>query len=125
MRVGECVMVLMPSEVQGKDWKLATPFHDPYYVIQVTPTNAEVRLIDQRRGESIFVALDCVRWCYPHQGDENMDRIKEKEKASLKQCTYSEPVLHRSHIKDQSLIQGAQNWITLDLLERLNSRMNY
>ena len=90
MRVGECVMVLMPSEVQGKDWKLATPFHDPYYVIQVTPTNAEVRLIDQCRGESIFVALDCVRWCYPHQGDENMDRIKEKEKASLKQCTYSE-----------------------------------
>jgi len=56
-------MVLMPSKVQGKDWKLTRPFHGPYHVIQVTPTNAEIHIIDQLQGESIFVALDRIRQC--------------------------------------------------------------
>ena len=70
----------MPSEVQEKDWKLARPFHGPYRVIQVTPTNAEVHLIDQPQGESIVVALDCVRRCYPHQGDETWTESKKRRK---------------------------------------------
>ena len=57
LRVGERLIVLMPSESQGKNWKLARPFHGPYRVLQVTPTNAEVRLVDQPKGESIFVTM--------------------------------------------------------------------
>ncbi len=50
--------MLMPSETQGKNWKLARLFHGPYRVLKVTPSNAEVRLIDEPGGGSIFVALD-------------------------------------------------------------------
>ena len=42
-RVGDRVMVHMPREVSGKDWKLARPYHGPYRVISVTPTNATHR----------------------------------------------------------------------------------
>ena len=55
-------MVFMPAESQGKNWKLSRPFHGPYRVLQVTPTNAEVQLIDRPKDEPIFVALagfDC------------------------------------------------------------------
>ena len=62
-------MVRMPSESQGKNWKLARPFYGPYRVLQVTPTNVEVRLVDQPKGDSIFVALERVRRCYTEQGD--------------------------------------------------------
>ena len=58
------------SDVQGRDRKLARLFHGPYCVLAVTPTNAEVRLVGQPTGESIFMSLDCVRRCYQEQGDE-------------------------------------------------------
>ena len=51
-------MVHMPGEVKGKSWKLARPFHGPYRVLSLTPTNAEVRLVDRPTSESIFVALN-------------------------------------------------------------------
>ena len=70
LKVGERVMVYMPSDVQGEDRKLARPFHGPYRVLVVTPTNAEVRLVGQPTGELIFVSLDRVRRCYLEQGDE-------------------------------------------------------
>jgi len=70
LRVGERVMVLMPSEIQGKEWKLASPFHGPYRVIQVTSTNAEVCLIDPPKSDSIFVALEHLRRCYPKKRGE-------------------------------------------------------
>lgn len=66
---GERVMVLMLSESQGKEWKLARPFQGPYRVLKVTPNNVEVRLVDQLNGDSIFVALERVRKYYPEQGD--------------------------------------------------------
>ncbi len=80
LKVGERVMVLMPSETQGKNWKLARPFHGPYRVIKVTPSNAEVRLIDEPGGGSIFVALDRVRRCYPNQGGETWTGPKKKRR---------------------------------------------
>ena len=70
LKVGERVMVYMPIDVQGQDRKLARPFHGPYRVLAVTPTNAEVRLVGQPTGESIFVSLDRVRRCYLEQGNE-------------------------------------------------------
>lgn len=62
-------MVNMPAESQGKDWKLSRPFHGPYRVLSVTPTNVEVRLVDSPSADSIFVAMNRVRRCYPELGD--------------------------------------------------------
>ena len=70
LKVGDRVMVLMPAEAQGKKRKLARPFHGPFHVVTVTPTNAEVRLVDDPKAASIFVALDRVRLCYPEQSDQ-------------------------------------------------------
>ena len=69
LREGDRVMVYMPAAVQGKDHKLARPYHGPYRVLTVTPTNAEVCLISDPTASSIFVALSRVRQCYPEQGD--------------------------------------------------------
>ena len=65
LKAGDRVMVFMPAESQGKNWKLSRQFHGLYRVLQVTPTNAEVRLIDRPKDEPIFVALDRIRLCYP------------------------------------------------------------
>ena len=64
LEVGQRVMVHMPSEVQGKTWKFARPFHGPFRVLSLTPTNAEVRLVDEPKSQSIFVSLNRVRKCY-------------------------------------------------------------
>lgn len=64
-RVGDRVLVYMPGDVTGKDWKLARPYHGPYRIVQVTPTNAEVQLIEKPSDPTIFVALSRVRKCYP------------------------------------------------------------
>ena len=69
LKVGDWVMVLMPTEAKGEKRKLARPFHGPFQVLTVTPTNAEVRLVDDPKAAPIFVALDRVRLCYPEQGD--------------------------------------------------------
>lgn len=37
LKVGERVMVYMPSEAQGQDRKLARPSHGPYRVLSLTP----------------------------------------------------------------------------------------
>ena len=52
-RVGERVMVYMPGEVSGKRWKIARPYHGPYRVLSPTPTNAEVRLIENPSEPSL------------------------------------------------------------------------
>ena len=43
----EQVMVQMPSEAQIEDWKLSSYLHSPYRVLQVSPNNIKVHLIDQ------------------------------------------------------------------------------
>ena len=50
-------MVYMPSEVQGKDRKLAHPYHGLYRVLQVTPTNMEGVLLDRPKDTSVFISL--------------------------------------------------------------------
>ena len=47
VKVGQCVMVHMPSELQGKTWKFARPYHVPFRVLNVT--------------------LKCVWWMTPSQ----------------------------------------------------------
>ena len=53
MKVGDRVMVHMPGSVKGKAWKLVRPYHGPYRVISVTPTNAEVRLVDEPGADAL------------------------------------------------------------------------
>lgn len=57
---GDRVMIHMPGTVSGKAWKLARPYHGPYRVISVTPTNVEARLIEDVDAEPIFVAVNGV-----------------------------------------------------------------
>ena len=64
LKIGERVMVYMPIKTQGLDKKLARPFHSPYQVFSLTPTNAKVRLVDNPTLDPIFVSLDRVCCCY-------------------------------------------------------------
>ena len=76
----------MPSKVQGKDRKLARPYHGPYRVLNVTPTNAEVALIDRPRNPSIFVSLTRVRRCYDDMDDHSWtgnDKKSQKKPSTL------------------------------------------
>jgi len=61
--VGDRVFVHMPGDVRGKAWKFARPFHGPYRILELTPTNASVRLVDKPQDAPIFVSLDRVRRC--------------------------------------------------------------
>ena len=69
LKVGDRVMVYMPGEVKGKAWKFARPYHGPYRLLSLTPTNAEVRLVDRPSEKLKFVPLDRVRSCYPEMTD--------------------------------------------------------
>ena len=70
VRPGDRVMVHMPAEAQGKKLEVIIPFHGPYRVLKVTPSNAEVRFVDRPGDEAIFVNLDHICPCYPEQGDK-------------------------------------------------------
>ena len=48
------VMAYMPSAVQGKNWKLVRPFYGPYRILSLTPTNAEIHLVDKPNDRPIF-----------------------------------------------------------------------
>ena len=54
LKVGDRVMVYMPGEVKGKVWKFARPYHGPYRLLSLTPTNAEVRLVDRPSEKSKY-----------------------------------------------------------------------
>ena len=68
-KVGERVMVYMPGDVTGKDWKLARPYHGPFRITTLTPTNAEVELIEKPSDPPLFVSISRLRRCYPEMSD--------------------------------------------------------
>ena len=84
LSIGDRVMVYMPHSVSGKAWKLARPFYGPYRVISLTPTNAEVKLIDKPNSDSIFVALNRVRFCYPELPSKSWSGQKSKRSTHKK-----------------------------------------
>ena len=55
LNVGQHVVVHMPSELQGKTSKFARPYHGPFRIISLIPTNAEVQLIDEPHSDPLFV----------------------------------------------------------------------
>ena len=75
LKVGQRVMVHMPSELQGKTWKFARPYHGPFRIIKLTPTNAEVQLIDEPSSATIFVSLSRIRPCYDELPDSSWKGI--------------------------------------------------
>jgi hypothetical protein len=77
-QIGDRVMVFMPSEKKGTTWKLARPFYGPYRIVDLTPTNAEVHLIDKPEDSTIFVVLNRVRLCYPNLINPGVER-QERE----------------------------------------------
>ena len=112
IKCGDRVMVYMPSEVKGKTWKLARPFHGPYCVEAVTNTNAEVRLVDKPTSDTIFVHLSGVRLCNLQQSDSvwigfNGKRKNRKKKRATvdtdsESTPYSGPMI-RSQAKELNL----------------------
>ena len=73
-------MIYMPSAVTGKAWKLAGPYYGPCRVVSVTPTNVEARLVYDSDEETIFVAVNRVRPCYPEQTN-TLWRGRQKRKS--------------------------------------------
>jgi hypothetical protein len=79
-RLGERVMVYMPGDVTGKSWKLARPYHGPFRILSLMPTNAEVQLIEKPGDPSLFVALGRLRRCYPEMTDTSWTGRKKRNK---------------------------------------------
>ena len=69
LKVGQRVMVHMPSELKGDTWKFARPYHGPFRIKSLTPTNVEVQLIDEPNSAPLFVSLTRVRPCYSELPD--------------------------------------------------------
>ena len=85
-KVGERVMVYMPTDVTGKERKLARPYHGPYRIVTLTLTNAEVKLVDSVDDPSIFVALDRLRHCYPEIPDASWTGHRKTRKQKSKRA---------------------------------------
>ena len=62
-------MVHMPGQVQGKAWNFADPYFGPYEVVGLTPTNAEIQLLNHPTVPTSFVSLDHVHKCYKEMSD--------------------------------------------------------
>ena len=87
----------MPGEVKGKAWKFARPYHGPYRLLSLTPTNAEVRLVDRSSKKSKFVPLDRVRSCYPEMTDTvwTGHRLKRRCKPTSKAAKPARAAMQR------------------------------
>jgi hypothetical protein len=89
--VGDRVMTYMPGAVKGKNWKLARPFYGPYRILSLTPTNAEIRLVDKPNDPAIFVSLNRIRPCYSELSDKSWSgkakRRRKQRSASNKAKT--------------------------------------
>ena len=68
--VGERVFLLKPSEKTGKNRKFARPFHGPYRIVEINPSNASIRRVDKPQEEPILVALSRLRRCPDEIPDE-------------------------------------------------------
>ena len=76
-------------------------------MLNVTPSNVEVHLVDNPVEPSIFVSLDRVRVCYPELGDvswsgKDLVTRKKRVKASRNVATNKVIVEHRFEGRVQS-----------------------
>ena len=90
----------MPGDVSGKDWKLARPYHGPYRIISLTPTNAEVQLVEKPSDPTLFIAIGRLRKCYP-EIPANVSWTGRHKKTKRKRC--SGGVQERSNAQTENL----------------------
>ena len=98
LKVGNRVMVLMPSAAKGEKRKFAHPFHGPFRVLTVTPTNAEVKLVDDPKADPIFVALDRVCLYHPEEGDVTWTG-KSRRRAATRSLNKESDSTRASHVR--------------------------
>ena len=91
-----------PSEKNGTTWKLARPFYGPYRIVDLTPTNAEVRLIDKPEDPTIFVTLNRARLCYPELPDKSWSG-KTRKRAQKKSWSSKD---HDGTAQEQNVINS-------------------
>ena len=72
----------------GKDRIIVHPYYGPYRILTLTPTNAEVKLIDDPTADPIFVAHVRIWLCYPEQGT-----------ATWTGCIYKQPRRRRERLE--------------------------
>ena len=101
--IGDRVMVFMPSDVTGKDRKLARPYHGPFRIIDLTRTNAEVQLIGRPQDQTIFVAIDRLRRCYPELSDKSWTGRKGKKSRQKRLPKDQSPLIESPHTTDPKL----------------------
>ncbi len=117
LKVGERVMVLMPSETQGKNWKLARPFTALIVCSKL--------LLQMLKSISLMsLVVDQFSWHWIESDD--VTQIKEmrhgqdqrKSEGIVQRMYFQWKQVHsHSRIKDQSLVEEVQSWIILSLLE--------
>ena len=97
-KVGDRVIIFLPSVVTGKARKLARPYYGPYRVLSVKPTNIEARLVDKPDTDSIFVTVSRVWPCYPELSDASWtgprkDRMRRRQAdKAAEESNASQPV---------------------------------
>ena len=82
------------SAVTEKAWKFSRPYHGPYHVLSVTPTNIETHLVDDPGADPIFVAVSRIRPCYSIVADTSWTGHK---KARTKRAPISTQISSRSY----------------------------
>ena len=95
-KTGDRVIIYMPSAVTGEAWKLATPYHGPYRVVSVTPRNVEARIVNKLDAETIFVAVNSVRTCYPEQMNTLWKGQRERKSGTVSKLTSSKTTRSKS-----------------------------
>ena len=86
-KIGERVMVYMPQEAQGKDRKLALPYHGPYRILEVQTNCLLVRPVDKPDMQAILVSMDRVVRCPKELPDASWLGPKPKRAKTRKQRT--------------------------------------
>ena len=66
-----------------------TLYHGPYRVVSATPTNIEARLVDDPDAETIFVAVNRVRPCYPEQTNTLWKGQRKQKSGTVSQSAKS------------------------------------
>ena len=96
--VGDRVMTYMPGAVQGKNWKLTRSFYGPYRILSLTPTNAEIRLVDKPSDPAIFVSLNRLQPFYSELSDVWSGKSRRhRKKQSVSNKTKSNANSEASH----------------------------
>ena len=88
---------IMLSAVTGKAWKLARPYHGPYRTrVECNPTNVEARIVDDPDAETIFVAVNRVRPCYPEQTNTLWKGQQKRKSGTVSKPTSSKTTKSKS-----------------------------